>query len=158
MLNINFILNYIVPSLFTSTLWSAFLSVLFSVLIVLALLITKPKDDDTFVYALIGCFFGIEIVCMIPMFAIPGIIQGLGKGSGYAILPVMFLGIILAPVGAILGSTVAPKLKFLRNKTLAKVLLLLFITYIVMAICIYTNFSLNCAKASSMWYCQEVGF
>jgi hypothetical protein len=158
MLNINLIFKYIIPSLFSSTLWSAFLSILFSVVLGLIFLVTKPKDDKTLLYAAIGCFFGIEIVCMIPMFSIPGVIQGLGTGSGYAILPVMFIAVIFAPIGAIVGSTIAPQIKFLRKKPLEKVILLLLVTYLLMAICIHINFSLTCGRAPFEWYCKAVGF
>ena len=111
MLNTNLVFKYIIPILVNSTLWSASLAVLCSVLLALIFLVTKPKDDATILYAALGCFFGIEIVCMIPMFSIPGVIQGLGTGSRYEILPVMFIGIVLAPVGAITGATIAHPLK-----------------------------------------------
>jgi hypothetical protein len=158
MLNNNLIFNYIIPSLVNSTLWSAFLSVLWSLLLALIFLVTKPKDHKTILYAAIGCFFGIEIVCMIPMFSIPGVILGLSTGSGYAFLPVMFITVILAPIGAIVGSSIAVKIKFLRKHFVGKVILLLIVTYVFMAVCIYASFSLTCKIPNVDWYCKAVGF
>jgi hypothetical protein len=122
------------------------------------MILIQPEDEKMFLYAMVGCFFGIQIVCMIPIFSTPGVIQALGRGSGYAALPVMFMGGFLAPVGGILGATVFPRLKFLRRQTCKKLLLLLLASYIFMAICIYTNFSLTCYPKPSEWYCSEVGF
>ena len=129
-----------------------------TVLLALIFLVTKPKDHKTILYAAIGCFFGIEIVCMIPMFSIPGVILGLSTGSGYAILPVMFIAVILAPIGAIVGSIIASNIKFLRKHLVGKVILLLLVTYVLMAVCIYSNFSLTCRSPRVDWYCKAVGF
>ena len=161
MLTMNFklISNYIVPSLISSTIWTVFISVVFVFVIGLIIILMKPEDEQTFQYAMIGCFFGIEIVCMIPIFSTPGVIQGLGRGSGYAALPVMFMGVFLAPIGGFLGSIVFPRLEFLRKQTCKRLLLLLIATYIIMATCIYANFSLTCNGSNrSQWYCTEVGF
>ena len=160
MLNINFklISSYIVPSLISSTIWTGLISIVFVFIIGLVIVLIKPEDEQTFTYSMIGCVFGIQIVCMIPIFSTPGVIQALGRGSGYAVLPVMFMGGFLAPIGGILGATVFPRLKFLRRQPCKKLLLLFLATYIFMAICIYTNFSLTCYSIASEWFCTEVGF
>jgi len=157
-INFKLISSYIFPSLISSTIWNALILVVFVFVIGLVTIVTKPEDEQTFLYATIGCFFGIQIICMIPLFAMPGVIQALGRGSGYAALPVMFMGGFLAPIGGLWGATVFPKLKFLRRQTCKKLLLLLLATYILMFICIYTNFSLTCYREPLAWYCTEVGF
>lgn len=157
-INFKLISSYIVPSLISSSIWTVLISIVFVFVIGLIIILTKPEDEQTFQYAMLGCFFGIQIICMIPIFSTPGVIQALGRGSGYAALPVMFMGGFLAPIGALVGATVFPRLKFLRRQTSKKVLLLLLATYIFMAICIYTNFSLTCYPSPLEWYCTEVGF
>lgn len=156
-INFKLISSYIFPSLISSTIWTAFISIAFSLVIGLVIILMKSEDEQMFLYAMTGCFFGVHLVCMIPIFSTPGVIQGLGTGSGYGVLPVMFMGIFLAPLGGLLGAMLFPRLKFLRRQTFKKVLLLLLLTYTVMAICIYTNFSLDCYPKISKWYCTEVG-
>lgn len=157
-INFKLIFSYIIPSLISSTIWTALILTVFVIVIGLINILTKPEDEQMFLFATIGCFFGIQIVCMIPIFATPGVIQALGRGSGYAALPVMFMGVFLAPIGAFLGATVFPRLKFMRKKIGRNILLLLLTTYILMFIGIYINFYLTCYPTSSEWYCTEVGF
>jgi len=93
-INFKLISSYIFPSLISSTIWNALILVVFVFVIGLVTIVTKPEDEQTFLYATIGCFFGIQIICMIPLFAMPGVIQALGRGSGYAALFSISLNLI----------------------------------------------------------------
>ncbi|KAF3889654.1 MULTISPECIES: hypothetical protein [Nostocales] len=161
MLNLTLIFNYIVPNLFASTIFGIFISVAIGLVVGLIIGAIKHRINKTMIPAILGSFFGTMLICMMPTYSVPGLVQSWGKGGGLGSLPVLFMMVSLAPIGGILGAVVGStyKQKFFQTLTSQKLLIMLIATYTLMAVCIYASFSLSCAKPTvSQWYCTEVGF
>ncbi|GAA6620404.1 hypothetical protein [Scytonema sp. NUACC26] len=160
-LNFTLIFNYILPNLIISTILGVIISLAIGSIIGLIVGLIKRCINQIMTPAIFGCFFGTMLVCMMPTYSVPGLVQSWGKGGGLGSLPVLFMMIILAPIGGIFGAIGGSTfgLKFFQRLTNRKLLILLAATYILMAISIYVSFSLICGKPTlAQWYCTEVGF
>ncbi len=156
-------INYILSALFFGTLFSGILAVIFGSIIGLIVGAIRKNIEIRILTAIIGCFVGIMWICIIPLYGIPGNIQGWGMGGGLgSLLPMMTmigLGSIGALTGGIAGSTFG--LRFLQSllENKRKLGILIGIVYLVVALSILLNFSVACINSTPAdWYCKRVGF
>jgi hypothetical protein len=156
-------LNYILSACFFGTLFSGVLAVIVGSIIGLIVGAIRKNIPITILTAIVGCFVGIIWICIIPLYGIPGIMQGWGMGGGLGSLaPLMMmigLGSIGALTGGITGSTFG--FRFLQSLFVNQNKLGIFIgiVYLVVALCILLSFSVACINSNPAdWYCKKVGF
>jgi len=160
-LNLTIFETYILPGLLTSTLLSLAIAVAIGSLIGVIVGATQHRIARTILPAIRGSFFGVLLMCMMPLYSMPGIVQGWGMGGGLGSLIPAFLGLFLGSIGSITGALVGSTsgFKFFQRLNSLDLLKLLAIAYGLMIICIYLSFTLVCFRAHpSLWYCTQVGF
>lgn len=154
-------LRYILLAWFVSTIISTILAVTIGSLVGVIVGAIKKRMRKTIFPSILGSFVGVMWICMIPLYASPGIMQGWGMGGGLGSLAPMLGVITLGPTGAltggITGSTVG--FRFVQTLSVKRLVAMMGIVYLVVAASILMVFSVVCINSQPHdWYCHRVGF
>ncbi len=125
---------------------SSIFSVLIAIIIggivgLLARTISRHKHL-TILPAIMGAFFGTMLIAMLPILSKPG----LSGGGGLGALTIIQMAIFLVPPGAVCGAVAGTicGLKLSQKLKEQAFLVMLAVTYSIIAITIYTRFTLYC--------------
>lgn len=155
--NFDLISKIILLGLFNGSALSALIATLLGTIVGLIIGAIKHSLKRTILPAIVGCFFGTMLICMLPIFSTPGIVGG----GAYGGLVVLSMAVFLLPLGAI-GGAVAGSLIGLnlsRKRQQQLVLVLLAVTYIFMPVVMYSRITSHCINSNQTpMYCSEVGF
>lgn len=149
--NVYLILDIVLSRLLITSFFSVLIAMIIGGVVgVVARIISRHKKP-TILPAIVGSFFGTMLIAMLPIWSTPG----LSGGGGLGALTIIQMAIQLVPLGAIGGAVVGivcgVKLSQKRKKQV--VLMMLAVTYSMIAITIYTRFTLHCN--SELWRRQD---
>jgi hypothetical protein len=156
-LNFDLILKVILPSLIGSSLWSALIAIAIGTIVGLVIGAIRHRIKRTILPAIVGCFFGTMLICMLPIVSTPGIVGG-GAYGGLAILT---MAVFLLPLGSICGAVAGSiwGLNLFQKRKQQVGLIMLALTYSIMVIVMYTRITLTCSHSNQLaLYCSEAGF
>lgn len=149
--------NIILPGLLSSTIWSAFIAIIVGTVVGGVVGAIRQRFRQTLLPAIAGSFFGTMLVCLLPIYAFPGIVGG----GPYGGIWIMAIAMVTLPIGA-LGGAIAGSLigeKFYSKQQKKGLLWLLLGTYLIMALVMFTTITLHCSRRNTLPdYCARAGY
>lgn len=143
-------LGTVLSRLMFSSICSVLVAIVIGGVIGLPVRTISGQNKRTILPAIVGAFFGTMLIAMLPISSKPG----LSGGGGLGVLTLIAMAIVLVPPGAVGGAIAGiicgDKLSQKRQKEVFVVMLV--VTYSVIAISIYTRFTLYCN--SETWRTQ----
>lgn len=140
--NVYLIFDTVVSRLIFSSIFSAAIAVVIGGVIGLLARKISHHNQPTILPAIIGAFFGTMLIAMLPMLSTPG----LSGGGGLGALTIIQMGIFLVPLGVICGAVagIICGLRLSQKRKQQVLVMMMILTYSIIAIAIYTRFTLYC--------------
>ncbi|MEH2240494.1 hypothetical protein [Nostoc sp.] len=149
--NVYLIFDTVLSRLIFSSIFSVVIAILIGGVIGLLARTISHHNQRTILPAIIGAFFGIMLIAMLPILSTPG----LSGGGGLGALTIIQMAIFLVPLGVVCGAVagIICGLKLSQKRKEQVFLVMLAVTYSIIAITIYTRFTLYCN--SDPWRRQD---
>lgn len=157
LLNPDLFSQIILPGLLSSTIWSAIIAVVVGIVVGTIVGAMQGKVRRTLLPAIAGSFFGTMLLCLLPIYAFPGIVGG----GGYGGIWILAIAVVTLPVGAIGGAIVGSlqgEQIYLKQQKKGLLWMLLG-TYLIMAGVMFTTITVHCSRRNTLPdYCARAGY
>ncbi|QIR41763.1 hypothetical protein HCG51_34325 (plasmid) [Tolypothrix sp. PCC 7910] len=140
--NAYLIFDTILSRLMFSSIFSVLIAIIIGSIAGLLARIISHHNQRAILPAIMGAFFGTMLIAMLPIWSTPG----LSGGGGLGALTIIQMAIFLVPPGAVCGAVVGIicGLKLSQKRKKQVFLVMLALTYSIIAITIYTRFTFYC--------------
>lgn len=140
--NVYLIFDTVLSRLMFSSIFSVLIAIIIGGVVGLLARTISHHNQRTILPAIWGAFFGTMLIAMLPIWSTPG----LSGGGGLGALTIIQMAIFLVPLGAVSGAVagIICGIKLSHKRKAQVFLVMLAVTYSIIAITIYTRFTLYC--------------